>query len=91
MGVVKTNQAANLRFDPQSTDLPVFASPVPLSTWRNDLPSIEGRLRALSPRLEARSPSDGGVGVVKSLVGLACGPVVLVHTQKIGIQSEKPT
>jgi hypothetical protein len=29
--------------------------------------------------------------VVKSLGGFACGPVVLVHTQKIGIQSEKPT
>jgi hypothetical protein len=31
------------------------------------------------------------VGVLKSLEHLSFGPVVLVHTQKIGIQSEKPT
>jgi hypothetical protein len=31
------------------------------------------------------------VGVLKSLEQLSFGPVVLVHAQKIGIQSEKPT
>jgi hypothetical protein len=31
------------------------------------------------------------VGVVKSLELVRRGPVGLVHTQKIGIQSEKPT
>src|SRR6266481_2814931 len=32
-----------------------------------------------------------GWGVVNSLARRGCGPVGLVHTQKIGIQSEKPT
>jgi hypothetical protein len=36
-------------------------------------------------------PGLAGWGVVKSLALRGCGPVVLVHTQKIGIQSEKPT
>jgi hypothetical protein len=30
-------------------------------------------------------------GVFKSLGYFACGPVVLFHTQEIGIKSEKPT
>src|SRR5712671_7393265 len=36
-------------------------------------------------------PLKSGWGVVKSLGLIGCGPVGLVHTQKIEAQSEKPT
>jgi hypothetical protein len=38
-----------------------------------------------------RSAVKPWVGVVKSLAEFGCGPVGLVHTQKIEAQSEKPT
>jgi hypothetical protein len=43
-----------------------------------------------STALWRASPKDGW-GVVKSLARWSCGPVGLVHTQKIEAQSEKPT
>ena len=49
-----------------------------------------GFARRSQAALQSCQSFEGG-GVVKSLRGFACGPVVLVHTQKVRYQSEKPT